>query len=176
VSLHDSVDHTRTWYDEMLDEFARAIGESEFDRGARSELERGRHIHTYREHSFTVEKLAEAMQFLADHAHFEPDVVIVDGFDFRAASHDQLEALRALATTSNTTFWMSVLSHRDEPIEDPRGIPNPIARFVDSVNVIMFLEPRDTNVLVRILKDRETADVSNLTLQLDRKSFLIRQD
>lgn len=175
VSLHDSVDHVRTWYDEMLDEFARAIGETDFPRAHRTDIERSRHIHTYRDHSFSVEKLHDAVRFLADHASFAPDTIILDGFDFASATAAQVEMLGAVAKEANAELWASALSHRHQPVDSPSGIPHPIAPFEDSVSVVMYLEPNGNNVQIRILKDHGNPDVSGLHLLLDKRSFLIHQ-
>lgn len=175
VSLHDSVDHVRTWYDEMLDEFARAIGEAEFPRADRALLERSRYIHTYRDHSFSVEKLRQAVAFLEMHAHFTPDTIIVDGYDFASASEEEVASLATLAAELKAEIWASALSHRHEPVDSPRGIPNPVARFESSAAVIMALEPSDGAISIRILKDHDNPDVSGLTLLLDKRSFLIHQ-
>lgn len=175
VSLHDSVIHVRTWYDELLQEFARAIGEVEFPKTHRSDIERSRHIHTYRDHSFSVEKLREGVRFLEAHAHFTPDTIILDGFDFASATAEQIETLGALAKESNAELWASALSHRHQPVDHPRGIPLPVSTFESQIEVVMFLEPSNGSVQVRILKDHDNPDVSGLHLLLDKRSFLIQQ-
>ena len=175
VSLHDSVDHVRTWYDEMLDEFARAIGETEYPRVDRAMLERSRYIHTYRDHSFEVGKLRSALSFLEMHAHFTPDTIILDGFDFATAGDVEIASLAALAADSGVEIWASALSHRHEAVDNPRGIPNPVAQYEKHAAVIMSLEPIDGGVSIRILKDHENPDVSGLHLLLDKRSFLIHQ-
>ena len=174
VSVDQSVDHVRTWYDEMLDELARGLGLGQLGREDRSFIERHRHIHTYLHHSFSVDKLGESVAFLKDHMDFEPQTVILDGFDFAKATTDEIAKLHSLAQQMQAEMWVSALSHRDEPIRDERGIPNPVARFVDHIAVVMYLEPRAEGVIVRILKDHDNPDVAEMHLELDRRSFLIR--
>lgn len=72
-------------------------------------------IHSYRSGELSVRTLAENAAFLKEHAHFEPEVVLLDGVSFRNTDNEKLAALRQLAREWDVEMWLSPQTHRDEP-------------------------------------------------------------
>ena len=136
-------------------------------------VERSRMIHTYRGVEFSSERLDRETIFYKDHADFQPEVVVVDGFDFEKAEETELAALKEYAKKHNVELWLSALTHRDDPVTNANGIPNPVARFEAWVDVMVALEPQDSAVTLRLLKDHDNPNVEDLHLRLDPRTFLL---
>ncbi len=174
-SLHDSVDRVREFYDGLFEDLRRTVN---LDDALNTHLkvERSRLIHTFRGNTFSVQRLQEDISFYKTHAHFQPEAIILDGFDFVNASETDMAALKEIAKNENVELWLSALTHRDEPITNPKGIPNPVARFEAWVAVMVQLEPQDGAISLRLLKDHENTDTSNLHLRLDPRTLLLKED
>ena len=147
-SAGDSVDHVMAFYDEVFAELSKSAQLQ--DRAATHLMvERCRIIHTYRGVELSVSRVLRDTDFYRQHASFEPDVVVIDGFDFAGASETDLAALKDFARTLDIELWLSALTHRHEPVTDPRGIPNPVARFDAWISVMVSLEAEEGAVTVR---------------------------
>lgn len=170
VSLDKTVDHIREFYDEIFMDLAHSAHLEDIP-VERLEMERNRIIHTYAGKSFTIDKLRHSINFLKENAHFDPACVILQGFDFDAATTQDIEALRQLAREFNVEMWMSAVTHRGAPANE-QGIPEPLAKLASAIAVIVQMEDSD-GVQLSLLKDHDNPNVAKLTLALDPSTMLL---
>lgn len=175
LSSKDSVDHVREFYDEVFEELRRSVDLADAAQ-TRLDVERSRMIHTYRGVPFTVDKIRSDVAFYKEHVHFEPEVVIIDGFDYAAATEADFTALRDLAKTAKIEIWLSALTHREDLGAAGGGIPKPVARFEPWISVVVNLEPNEGAVSLRLLKDHDSEKLDDLHIRLDPRTLLIKQD
>ena len=128
VTLEDSVERLRDFYDTLFAELGRVIRLEDPLREHLS-MERNRMIHAYRGGDLSVEKLRKNTEFLRDHAHFAPEVIILDGVDFLRTTNEELAGLKALAQSLDAEVWLSARSDRARPPADPRGVDDQVIRF-----------------------------------------------
>jgi hypothetical protein len=171
VSLENTVDHLREFYDEIFIDMAYAA-RLEDPAAVRLEMERNRILHTYAGKSFTIPKLGHSMKFLKEYAHFSPVCVILEGFNFERASVDDVEALRQLAVDFNVELWMSAVRHRELPV-DGHGVPEPLAKFASTISVIVQMKDEGNGVQLSILKDHDNPEVAKVALALDPSTMLL---
>ena len=124
VSFNESLDHVKEFYDEIFEDLKRSM-RMEDAQETHLLVERSRMIHTYRGTDFSPEKLERDTVFYKEHLQFQPEVVIVDRFNLTTAQETQMAALKEYARTHNVELWLSALTHRDEPVTNPRGFPIP---------------------------------------------------
>src|SRR5262245_18491271 len=88
VALEQSVDHVREHYDEIFTDLART---THLDDAAsvRLMVERGRMVHTYLGHSFSMVKFRNALAQLRGHLHFEPHADSLDGPHLPGGPHER---------------------------------------------------------------------------------------
>ncbi len=172
IAHGDSLDHVREFYDEIFTDLRHSM-RMEDAAATHLAVERSRIIHTYRGVEMTADRIRKDTQFYCDHADFKPEVVVVDGFDFSAATEEDITRLAEYARTLDVELWLSALTHRDEPVTDPRGVPNPVARFDPWISVMVVLEGREGATVVRLLKDHDNENVENLHIELDPRSLLL---
>jgi hypothetical protein len=173
VSLDQTVDHVREFYDEIFMDLAHSAHLEDLP-AERLEMERNRMIHTYAGKSFTIDKLRNSMNFLKEHAHFEPFCLILEGFDFDKAALSDIKALRQLAGEFNVEMWMSAVTHRGVPSNE-QGIPEPVAKLASEIAVIVQMADRSDGVHLSLLKDHDNTDVAKLALALDPSTMLLVQ-
>ena len=121
-------------------------------------------------------RLERDTQFYKDHLNFQPEVVVVDGFDFVRADEAALTELKEYAKRHNVEVWLSALTHRHEPVTSPRGIPSPIARFEAWISVMVVLEPHEEAIVLRLLKDHDNTNLEDLHMKLDPRTLLLLTD
>ena len=173
VSLTDSVDHVRNFYDEIFEDLKRS---NHLDDAAESRLqmERCRMIHSYQ--SFSLDKLRRSVNFQKKHAHFVPEVIMIDGFDVASSTEEEWTLLREFAREQDVELWLSALTHRDDPVTNAKGIPNPVARFEAWISVMVNLHPDKGAVSLQLLKDHDNEDVADLNMRLDPTTLLLLKE
>src|SRR5262249_33304968 len=171
VSLDNTVDHLREFYDEIFMDLAHSAHLEDLP-NERLEMERNRMIHTYAGKSFTIHKLRHSINFLRDYVHFDPTCLILQGFDFERATLADLEAFRELAAEFNVEMWMSAMTHRGVPSNE-HGVPEHIAKLAPAIAVIVQMSDHSDGVHLSLLKDHDNPNVAKLTLALDPSTMLL---
>jgi hypothetical protein len=174
VSLDKTVDHVREFYDEIFMDLAHAAHLEDLS-AERLEMERNRIIHTYAGKSFTIHKLRHSINFLKEYAHFVPECLILQGFDFERASLADMDAFGQLAGEFNVEMWMSAVSHRGGAANE-RGIPEPVAKLSSAISVIVQMTDHSDGVHLSLLKDHDNPNVARLKLALDPSTMLLVQE
>ena len=172
VAMGESVDHVRSFYDEIFVDLKRT-SELQDVHDTRLQMERCRMIHSYASGKFSIEKLRRSLAFQKEHAHFEPEMIVIDGYNLADSSEADLTLLKEFAKEEDVELWLSALTHRDDPVTSPRGIPNPVARFDAWISVMVNLEPEEGAVQVNILQDHDNENVADLHLKLDPTTMLL---
>src|SRR5262245_10470931 len=171
VSLDNTVDHIREFYDEIFMDLAHSAHLEDLPT-ERLEMERNRMIHTYAGKSFIILKLRHSLTFLNEYAHFDPVCLILEGFDFNRATMEDMNALQQLSGDFNVEMWMSAVTHRGVPADD-HGVPEPVAKLASAIAVIVQMADDRDGVRISLLKDHDNPNVAKLTLALDPSTMLL---
>jgi len=170
VSLDSSVDHVKSWYDAVFQDLVRATGLEDVS-ATLDIINRNRIIQAFSLHggqsSFGAGRLRSALDLLAEHASFRPDVVLIDAYDWTRTNEQELEALLALAKEGNFELWTTAVTHRHQiGSAAPDRVPPPCDRFDRHLDLVLFLQPTDGHLSVRLLKHHERAVSSDTALIL----------
>lgn len=152
VALDSPVRDVQGWYDRLLEEALRRgylPGRTTLT-DLRLQLERHRHIHSYLQRGFTAARLEEALALMEEVMDFRPHAVVVDGFPFEVARPDAVAALRDVARARSFRIWLSALTHRHEPEDSGTGLPQAVAPFVGTVDLVLRLGPEGERVLLTL--------------------------
>jgi hypothetical protein len=113
----------------------------------------------------SIAKILETVAFARDVAHFEPDVIIIDGFDFVHATDGAVKELADLAKQRDVELWFS---GNTGPAPAKAGeLPVPLGDCAQHLNVVVYLQPERDVVRLRLLKDHDSKDLADLHLRLD---------
>src|SRR5262249_55332050 len=148
ISHEHAVDHVRAYYDEIFHDIAQST-HLENPEAERADIERNRLIYSHLGHvkaapvslrggESYIAKILDSVRFARDVAHFEPDVIIVDGFDFKQANEDGIRALGALARQRSVELWAAATV--DDGDDTGGRLPLALERFKADLNVVVFLE------------------------------------
>lgn len=174
ISHEHAVDHVRAYYDEIFHDLATVM-KLDLPEAVRVDIEKNRLIYSHlgdrndppsiRGGSSSIEKILRTVNFAREFAHFEPDVIILDAFDFVHAKPEALDELCALARERNVELWIAATADvRKAPTS---GLPEPLTAFADKLSVVVFLETERDIVRLRLLKDHDNTELADLHLRLD---------
>ncbi len=169
VSLEETPEKVMSYYEVMISELARVLGP--FDE-FRKRVEQNRMILAYLNQSFRVDRLRENIRNLVENIDFRPAALIVDGLDFETAGRALFEGFRDLAGEFEMEIWFSARSHRHLPGVNERGIPHPCQGLEDLFDLILQLQPEETGILLKLLKDHDAAVAPDAGVWLDPETFL----
>jgi hypothetical protein len=172
--LEQSVDRVLVHYDEIFNDLAHKRELEDLWR-VRLEMERKRRIHSYLGGVFSTDKLRQALAFKRETSDFAPATIMIDGYDFKQATAEELDALHETARAADAELWMSAVVHRDSK-RDARGVPEPLARLTKSLDVILEMAHDGSRIQLGLLKDHDNPDVSELKLALDPTTMLLVRD
>ncbi len=161
ISLRDSADHVRSFYDELFPRVTRAAG---LDRGEALgiTLERKRMIQAYLNRPFSSHDLLRALDMLGEFMQFEPQAVLIDGFPAEDATG--LEELGRVAGDRKLAIWLAVLTHRDGHYVLPHE---------DKYSTVVKLEPVESHIVISALKVHGDADTHTTGLELDPNRLMV---
>lgn len=175
ISHEHAVDHVRAYYDEIFHDLV-ATSKLEAPESVKLDVERHRLIFSLMAQASTapvslrggrssMARILETVAFARDVAHFEPDVVVIDHFDFAQASDEAAAALAKLARELDVELWLSV--HSEAMPATPGELPAPLARFGKEFSVVVFLQAERDVVRLRLVKDHDNKDLAEPHLRLD---------
>lgn len=191
ISHEHPVDRVRSFYDEIFHDMVITYGLAQAE-VVRVEIERNRLIYSHlhledpapvsaRGGSSSISRIEDTITFAKAVAQFEPDVVIIDGFDFEQASREAVNALRALGKKLDAEMWLSAKTSSSVNGEapstaDPASTPGELRRFFELLDVIVRLKADGGDVRLELLKDHDNPDVSMLHLRLDPATMRVLDD
>ncbi len=173
VSLDSTIDKVRGWYDDILMEMLRRDKKLQHWAPIQLEVERRRHIHTYVSHSFSVERLRDAIEMLRDVMHFEPQVILIDDLEAEGVDAETTAALKSLAAEAGAELWMACQTFREGPQGEPGHLPPPADQLEDLVDLALRLDPHDAKIRLHVLKDRDKMLDEDLHILLDPQTQLL---
>jgi archaellum biogenesis ATPase FlaH len=183
ISHEHAVDHVRAYYDEIFHEIAEQTQLENVEQ-ERIKVERRRLIYSHlgyvktgptshRGGMSSIKKIRETVAFAHEVAHFDPDVIVIDGFDFHGATEEGVRDLVALAKELEVEVWASATT---QVYGLPKEMPPPIDKFLPFISVLVYLEPQHDVVHLRLLKDHENNELASLHLRLDPHSMRVVDD
>jgi hypothetical protein len=172
ITFDRAVENVRTWYDDLVEEMLRHEKKLQHWAAIQLEVERRRHIHTYVGTSFSVDRLRSGLELLRDAMQYVPSVILVDRLQEKDTTRETVEALKAIAGEVGAEIWLACQTHRESPAK-PGHLPKPAERFEDVVDTAFSLDPHNTRIRLRVLKDNNEMMDKDLNILLDPQSFLL---
>jgi archaellum biogenesis ATPase FlaH len=175
VSGEHAVDHVRAYYSEIFHDLSDASNLADAE-AVKLEVETNRLIFSLMPQSSinpaadagtiaALPRILDTVTFARDVAQFEPDVIIIDGFELVTGSGGALRRLTALARERNVELWLS--ARADATPGEDESLRAPLDRAAEQVDVVVLLAPDDRVIRLRLLKDHDNQDLAELRLRLE---------
>jgi hypothetical protein len=171
VSIGESIEKTRDRYDEILSLMVEGLSEE-----ARTEVARRRMIMTFKENVFSRPMLEERLKDLIQQEIFQPDCLIIDGYNFDGNGRQAMEDLKVLmADLGIAVIWFSAVCHREDERVSADGVPAPCHAIDDLFEVVLVIKPHGDHIHLDILKCAYCQVEPGTTLTLDPSTMLIKK-
>ena len=169
VSIGTGLEKTRSWYDDIVTLL-------KLDAQDVTDLMTRRMIMTFQEGEFTQAVLAERIEDLRQQGKFQPDCLVVDGFDFIESDRAVLEFLRTFAKeTGIKMMWFSALCHRDDERVSAEAIPAPCHEVGDLFETAFLIDPEEKEIQLKVLKCEPCSVNPGAVLTIDPATMLLQQ-
>lgn len=174
VSIGESIDKTRAWYDDIL---RHILQEHSVSRPHEliDMIQRHRMIMTFKETTFNRSRLEERLNDLIMQDIFKPNCLVIDGFDFESADRQTLEDIRDMAEVMSLQIWFSAVSHRGDKRFSSAGVPAPCHEVDDLFDTVILILPDDKKISLNVVKNKGEAVDSDLGLDLDPSTMMIKK-
>jgi hypothetical protein len=175
VSFTAHTDYIIAWYENIFNEIAKKK-KLENVAETHEEFVKNRVLMNFNQDGVTSEQILRSLRAMIVDGGFKADALIIDGFDFGKAPPERLLSVKRFAEELGIEVWYSCTLSGEEPLVDKRGVPNLLKGFIDSIAVLITLEPRSDFVQLTVVKDHEVFNPSDLRLKLDSKTLLIAEN
>ena len=171
VSLEDTPEKVTSYYNVIFSDLVKAL-EIRDETEGRMLLERNRMILAYLHKSFEIDRLRRNLNNLREQIEFIPDILIVDGLDFEKVDAETMQGFKNVAVEFNVEIWFSALSHRHITDKNEKGIPYPCNRVDEFLSVVIHLDPGESGIFLRLIKDHDYEVNDDSYIRLDPNTFL----
>jgi hypothetical protein len=172
ISLENAPEKVSSYYNVIFSDLLQSLGTSHLAE-MKALIQQNRMILSFLNQSFEIRRLRENLANLAQRIQFVPDTLIVDGLDFSKVSEDLLGEFQEIAQTSQVEIWFSALSHKHIGDMNERGIPYPCNHVDHLFSIILQLEPSQSGILLKLLKDHENPIAAEAHVRLDPQTFMV---
>ncbi len=186
VSIDESSDRVKAWYQETARNLANYYGLPESDNTDQeapgiagtlrslvsSNIEGNSVILNYTKNTFSIERLKQSLTTLKEQLNFEPSMLVIDDVDFEAVDRSFFEEAKQLAEDAELEIWFSARCFHEPKKTNERGIPYPCDEIDDLFDVIVMLKPNPPIITLQVLKGNGHSEGG---IHLDPKTMLLKK-
>ncbi len=172
VSFSIDTSHIIAWYEDIFNEIAKKF---KLDSAGEihDEIIKNRIIMNFNQNGVKTEQITSSIKSMIVDGNFSANTIIVDGYDFRKCTNDDLRQIKALAADLGLEIWFSASIKDNDAICDDKGVPDLLKEFEDQIAILICIRPQDDYIHLQLVKDHEIYPDSDMHLKLDPKSLLI---
>ncbi len=174
VSIGESIDKTRAWYDDILRHILQEQSVSK-PHELIDMVQRHRMIMTFKEAAFNRPRLEERLNDMIMQDIFKPNCLVIDGFDFENADRASIEDIKEMADAMSLQVWFSAVSHREDKRVSSAGVPAPCHEVDDLFDTVIQIKPEESKIRLAIIKNKGQAPESGIDLDLDPTTMMIKK-
>jgi len=175
VSFASDTSHIISWYEDIFDEICKRY-KLDSARDVHDDIIKNRVIMNFRQDGVSALQVQKGMHSMIADAHFNADAVFIDGYDFSKSSDREFASFKQFAEENGIELWFTASTKKDAPQTAGNAIPGLPDLYHRYISVLIVLEPCDTYISLKLVKDHESAPASSLHLKLDPHILLIAED
>jgi hypothetical protein len=174
VSIGESIDKTRAWYDDIL---RYILQEHSITRPHEliDMVQRHRMIMTFKEASFDRARLEERLNDLIMQDIFKPSCLVIDGFDFEGANRAAIEDIKEMAAALSIQVWFSATCHRGDQRISAAGVPAPCHEVDDLFGTVIVIKPEENKIRLNVIKNKGEMTAGDSGLDLDPSTMMVKK-
>jgi len=172
VSFSKQTQHILVWYEDIFAEF---IHKKNLENASeiKNDLVKNRVLMNFNQDGITEEQILKSLRAMIIDGGFKADSIIIDGFDFSRTDKESAEAVKAFVTELGVSIWYSCSVKDENHQYDKENIPVVLNGIINSIDVVIILQPKSDHVELSISKDRNSIISKSMAMELDPKTLLI---
>lgn len=174
VSFTQHTDYVIAWYEDIFSEIAKKKN-LEHAIEVKNDLVRNRVLMNFNQDGITSDQILRSLRAMIVDGGFKADALIIDGFDFARTTVERISGVKQFAQELGLEIWYSCTVGADETVYDKRNIPLLLKDYVELIDVIVVLEPKQDFIQFSVSKDHASYNPAALELRLDTKTLLIAE-
>ena len=174
VSIGESIDKTRAWYDDIIRHILQEQSVSQ-PHELIDMVQRHRLIMTFKESAFNRPRLEERVNDLVMQDIFKPNCLVIDGFDFENADRATIEDIKEMADVMGLQIWFSAVCHREDTRVSSEGVPAPCHEVDDLFDTVILIKPEENKIRLDVIKNKAQAPETGVDLDLDPTTMMIKK-
>jgi hypothetical protein len=174
VSFTAHTSYVISWYENIFGELARRKNLEKLAE-VKDSLVKDRVIMNFAQEAVSIDQILHSLRAMVNEGGFKATTLIVDGYDFTKASADRLTKVKAFAQEANLEVWYSATLSGNEPQIGKDNVPVLLKDYLDSISVLILLEPMPEYIHFTVVKDHGRMNPQDLKLKLDAKTLLIAE-
>ena len=174
VSFSQHTDYVISWYEDIFAEIAKKKN-LENAAEVKGDLVKNRVLMNFNQDGITSDQILRSLKAMIVDGGFKADALIIDGFDFSKTNLERLSAVKKFAGELGLEVWYTSTLAGEDPLFDKRNIPLILKDFIEIIDVVVVLEPKQDYIQFSISKDHEVYNPHALELKLDTKTLLIAE-
>jgi len=174
VSFTQHTDYVIAWYEDIFSEIAKKKN-LEHAIEVKNDLVRNRVLMNFNQDGITSDQILRSLRAMIVDGGFKADALIIDGFDFERTTVERVSGVKQFAQELGLEIWYSCTVGADETVYDKRNIPLVLKDYVELIDVIVVLEPKQEFIQFSVSKDHASYNPAALELRLDAKTLLIAE-
>jgi len=161
------------WYEDIFVELTNKKNLENADE-IKNDLAKNRVLMNFNQDGVTKDQIIRSLRAMIIDGGFKADAIIIDGFDFARSDKESIAAVKAFATELGVSVWYSCSVKDDSPSAyNKENVPVVLGNFIDSIDIVIILQPKSDHVELSISKDRGSVISKNTSMKLDPKTLLI---
>ena len=174
VSFTAHTSYVISWYENIFTELAKRKNLEKLA-DVKDSLVKNRVIMNFAQEAVTIEQILHSLKAMINEGGFKASTLIVDGYDFTRSTGERLAKVKAFAAETGLEVWYSATLAGDEPQIDKNNVPVLLRDYLDSISVLILLEPKAEYIHFTVVKDHGRMNPLDLKLKLDAKTLLIAE-
>jgi len=172
VSFAQQRQNVFAWYEDIFEGFAGSRNLEDKD-GVKNEIAKNRVLMNFNQDGMTLDMVIKSLRAMIADGGFAADTLIIDGFDFSRTNREYLARIREFTGGMGLSVWCNCTVNGETPRYDENNIPLLVRDFVDLIDVVIVLEPKQDHVELSVSKNRDNPADRNSAARLDPKTLLI---
>ena len=174
VSFSQHTDYVIAWYEDIFAEIAKKKN-LEHALDIKNDIVKNRVLMNFNQDGVTSDQILRSLRALIVDGSFKADALIIDGFDFTRTSVNRIAEIKKFASELGLEIWYTCTVVGDDPVFDKRNVPIVLKDFIDLIEVVVILEPKQDFIQFSVSKDYDVFNPHALELKLDTKTLLIAE-
>lgn len=167
VSFNQQADYVISWYEDIFNEIVKKRHITK-TKDIKNELISNRIVLNFSQESVKASQVIKTTKALAEGGS-NPEAIIIDGFNFNKAENDSIHQIKEFAKKQNLVVWYSADIESKE-----QNFPKTLEPFLDSIDLILFLEPKPNCIAINVLKEHDKKEYPT-DIKLDVKTLLLTE-